>query len=107
MAIDMNGMNTNSSSNSRSRSVDIQPPRQNNGNVVPEKETITSEQKGENVSFSSKAQSFQQIEAGLKELPDVDADKVSKIRAAIEDGSYVVNSERVAQKMLDLEEDIF
>lgn len=106
MAIDINGINSNHSSNARSRSIDSQPLRQKNDASV-EKDESVAEKRGENVSFSNKAQSFQQIEAGLKDLPDVDSDKVAKIRAAIESGSYEISAERVAQKMLSMEKDIF
>ncbi len=106
MAIDINGINSNHSSNARSRGVENQQLRQKNDASMEKDESVV-EKRGESVSFSNKAQSFQQIEAGLKDLPEVDSDKVAKIRAALESGSYEISAERVAQKMLNMEKDIF
>ncbi len=107
MAIDMNGINPNQPGGSRSRTVEAQEPRQKIDSSGSEKHEAPKEKRGESVSFSGKAKDFQQIEANLKELPEVDSDKVAKIRAALEDGSYNVSSENVAQKMLDMEKYIF
>ncbi len=55
------------------------------------------------VKISSTAQNLHQLEAQIKAAPDVDSDKVNALRAAIADGSYQVNAESVADKMLDFE----
>ncbi len=106
MAIDINGLNPNQPGGSRNKGVDALPARQKL-DVPVEKTEPNTEKRGENVSFSGKAKDFQQIEAGLKDLPGIDEGKVAKIRAALEDGSYEISAERVAQKMLDMEKDIF
>lgn len=62
---------------------------------------------GENVSFSAKAQSFQALEGSIKNMPDSNQEKVAAIKAAIEDGSYKVDSSKLAQKMLDFESSMF
>jgi len=107
MAIDINSINPNQPGGSRSRTVEAQQPRQKIDGSATEKNDAPIEKRGESVSFSGKAKDFQQIEASLKELPEVDADKVAKIRAALEDGSYNISSENVAQKMLNMEKYIF
>ncbi|WP_250658457.1 flagellar biosynthesis anti-sigma factor FlgM [Alkalimarinus coralli] len=107
MAIDINGINPNRPGSSQSRSVETQQPRQKVDNSAQDKQQAPTEKRGESVSFSGKAKDFQQIEASLKSLPEVDSDKVAKIRAALEDGSYTVSPENVAQKMLDMEKHIF
>jgi negative regulator of flagellin synthesis FlgM len=56
---------------------------------------------GDNVSLSDKAKNLKELEASIKSQPDVDKEKVERIKAAIADGSYSVNSEKVAQKMLE------
>ena len=58
-------------------------------------------QQGDNVSLSDKAKNLKDLEASIKSQPDVDKEKVERIKAAIADGSYSVNSEKVAQKMLE------
>ncbi len=107
MAIDMNGITPGQPGGSRSRTVDTQNASQKNDTSKPDKQEIGVEKRGENVSFSGKAKDFQQIEAGLKDHTGVDADKVAKLRASIENGTYEVSPEKVAQKMLDMEKDIF
>jgi len=106
MAIDINGLNPNQPGSSRNKGVEAPPARQKL-DTSTEKTEVPVEKRGETVSFSGKAKDFQQIEAGLKDLPGIDEDKVAKIRAALEDGSYEISADRVAQKMLDMEKDIF
>lgn len=55
------------------------------------------------VSLSNTAQVLGQLETQLKEQPEVDQTKVDQLKAALSDGSYSVNSDTLAQKMLDLE----
>ena len=106
MAIDINGLNPNQPGSARNKGIDAPPARQKL-DASAEKTEVSTEKRGESVSFSGKAKDFQQIEAGLKDLPGIDEGKVAKIRAALEDGSYEISAERVAQKMLDMEKDIF
>ena len=56
-----------------------------------------------NVKLSATAQNLNQLEAQIKAAPDVDSDKVGALRAAIADGSYQVNAESVADKLLNFE----
>ncbi len=62
---------------------------------------------GENVSFSAKAQGFQALESSIKDMPDTNNEKVAALKAAVEDGSYQVDSEKLAQKMLDFDSSMF
>lgn len=39
-------------------------------------------------------------------LPVVDASRVSSISASIDQGSYIVDAERVAEKIIELEQDL-
>lgn len=56
------------------------------------------------VRLSSQAQQLQVIEDGLRDLPVIDEQRVAQIRQAISDGSYQVDSTRIADKLLALEE---
>ncbi|WP_373186067.1 flagellar biosynthesis anti-sigma factor FlgM [Halopseudomonas sp.] len=55
------------------------------------------------VQLSAQAQQLQAVEERLRELPVVDSERVSQIRQAISDGTYQVDSGRIADKLLALE----
>jgi negative regulator of flagellin synthesis FlgM len=46
------------------------------------------------------------LEATLAEVPEVDRAKVDAIKQAIEDGSYNIDSQELARKMIDFEGDL-
>ena len=55
------------------------------------------------VSLSQQAQQLQAIEERLRELPEVDSERVNQIKQAIADGSYQTDSSRIADKLLSFE----
>lgn len=57
----------------------------------------------DSVSLSSAAKNLAQLESELKGLPEVDMQRVEAIRNMLADGSYQIDLEKLAQKMLDLE----
>ena len=58
---------------------------------------------GENVQLSPEAQRLQQAAEKLNQQPSVDQERLSRIRQAIADASYQVDSQRVASKLLAFE----
>ncbi len=55
------------------------------------------------ISITPAASQLQKLEGKLQKLPEVDQDKVKNIRSAIESSNYQVDTDRLAQKMLDFE----
>ena len=58
---------------------------------------IVSEDK---VALSPEAKQIQEAKKIIDSLPDIREDKVAEIRARIEDGTYSVDSEKIASKMI-------
>lgn len=76
------------------------------GQVVPERKAVESPETTapkDSVSLSSEAQSLARLEAALKDSPDIDHDKVERIKQALTEGRYSVDSHSIAEKMLDRE----
>ncbi|MEP3563450.1 MAG: flagellar biosynthesis anti-sigma factor FlgM [Marinobacter sp.] len=63
--------------------------------------------RGENVSLSSQAKNLKQLEQKLGDYPEMDDDRIAEIRAALDNGSYKIDADKLAQKMLEMDESIF
>ena len=55
------------------------------------------------VSLTATATQLQALQQEIAALPAVDQDKVAALRAAIEDGSYQVDSQKLARNMIEFE----
>jgi negative regulator of flagellin synthesis FlgM len=56
------------------------------------------------VSLTSQARQLREIGAQLAEQPVVDPQRVEAVRSAIDDGTFTVNAQRIADKMISLEQ---
>jgi len=58
------------------------------------------------VSLTDTASRLRQMETTLAELPVVDNQRVEQIRKALEEGTFEMNPERIAEKMLGMEREL-
>lgn len=58
------------------------------------------------VKLSASSKNIQQIEAEIKNLPDVDDSTVDRIRNAVSQGDYSIDYQKLAGKMLDFEDSL-
>lgn len=56
------------------------------------------------VVLSQEAQTLGRLQAKINSSPDVDLEKVAEIRRAIAEGRFEINSERIAENMLNQNE---
>ncbi|UTA49455.1 flagellar biosynthesis anti-sigma factor FlgM [Simiduia sp. 21SJ11W-1] len=57
----------------------------------------------DNVQLSTEAQRLQKLEENIAQAPEVNEERVAQLKAAIADGSYSVNADRLADKILSSE----
>lgn len=105
MSVDFNGINQSQINTQR-------PTTDRAGNAAKpataEQATAQSPQaRGENVNLSSQARDLKQLEQKLGDFPEMDDERIAQIRSALEDGSYKIDAQQLAQKMLDMDKSIF
>lgn len=101
MTIEFNNFGSNRAENLR-RNGD--KPVKLDTSVTSDKDTSAAmPSPADSVSLSNAAKNLAQLESELKGLPEVDMQRVEAIRSMLADGSYKIDLEKLAQKMLDLE----
>ena len=56
--------------------------------------------KTDTVVISDAAKRIQEVRGQLDEVPDVDDEKVARLRTEIENGTYEINADKIAGKMI-------
>ena len=109
MAIDFNGVNNAPNPQKGGvRQRDNAPEADKPGNPQQQPQADSSEgAQGTKVNLSPDAQNIKAAEKALQEQPDIDDEKVSELREALENGSFSVDAEKLAQKMLVIDQSIF
>jgi len=100
MVIDTNS-NINSSNGAPRNRVDSGSGSGQNANATETKGEQTAKPE---VSLSSQAQTLNRLESNIQATDDVDSERVAAIQKAIADGSFEINAERIAEKLLSQDE---
>ena len=107
MVIDINRLNNATAATANGRTGNTQTASRSDAESIrqtPPTATLTPANKaGESVQLSTDAQQLQKATNKLGDLPSVDKERVARLKQAISDGSYTVDSQRVASKLLDFE----
>lgn len=98
MAMEINGLNSNQTNTNKARSG--QTVSDANADAKQSDQTNTS-QSGETVKISAEAQALNRLSQQLGSDAPVNQEKVEALRAALADGSYKVDAQSVARKMLE------
>ena len=78
---------------------------QRNGHDKASSENIGNDASGsDKVSFTGEASKLQALERELASQPVVDSQRVEAVRSAVDNGTFEVNPERIAEKMISLEQ---
>ncbi|WP_434561802.1 flagellar biosynthesis anti-sigma factor FlgM [Pseudomonas sp. Z5-35] len=100
MVIDFNRLNSSSPTTGTTRTSASKETVEVDKSKPAEKATVSN---GESVHLSNEAQQLQKVTDKLRDQPVVDNARVAQLKAAIADGSYQVDSNRVASKLLNFE----
>lgn len=100
MVIDFNRLNSSSPLTGTTRTNASKEAVETDKSVPVEQATVNN---GESVHLSNEAQQLQKVTDKLRDQPVVDNARVAELKAAIADGSYKVDSNRVASKLLNFE----
>lgn len=106
MVIDINSIGPSPNSNQRAKDASSGTVSKQ-GDTSAQPQAAPAHGRGDNVSFSDKAKGLQELESSIKSEPEVNKEKVASIKAALDDGSYSINADKVAQKMLDFDSGVF
>lgn len=93
MLINNNGINSNNLGNSSKL--------QTNADTNPKANTaVSNTSEGDSVNLSQAGSTLSRLETAVASASDVDTQKVDAIRKAIDEGSYTIDANAIAQKLL-------
>lgn len=107
MTVDLNGIGNGQLNNQKTNADRSQASQKTAQPAVEQPRTQSPAARGENVSLSKQAKELKQLDQKLESYPEVDDSRVEEIRAALADDSYKVDAEKLAQKMLEMDQSIF
>jgi len=104
MVIDFSRLNNAPTTSGTTRTTSPKDNVEAKAPALPAKaEQANASQSGESVHLSNEAQQLQKVTDSLRDQPVVNKARVAELKQAIADGSYKVDSNRVASKLLNFE----
>jgi negative regulator of flagellin synthesis FlgM len=104
MVIDFSRLNNTPATSGSARTSGAKESAETKAQPAPAKtEQASASQAGESVHLSNEAQQLQKVTDSLRDQPVVNKARVAELKQAIADGSYKVDSNRVASKLLNFE----
>ena len=106
MPIDINNISNNSTQTKRA-------DEQKHVKIIHSDSTDNAKHSAQNstaqdsVNLTDSAMRFKALEEKINRLPIIDTQKVEQIKNSIIDGTFEFNSERIAEKMLKFEQELF
>jgi len=79
----------------------------NDGNTTVSRDDASARQKTDQVSITPSAAKLQAVEKKLASLPVVDQARVDKLKSAVESGEYQIDTQRIAEKFLQFESELY
>jgi negative regulator of flagellin synthesis FlgM len=77
-----------------------------NGTAATGTEATSTEPRGDSFTLTAGASAIARLQENLASLPDVDNARVAQIRAAIEEGSYQIDTDKIVGNLLKVEKDL-
>jgi negative regulator of flagellin synthesis FlgM len=88
---------------SRGQGASVDKPQNDNGKTGGERNS-PSASSADRVSLTGGARQLRELESGLASQPVVNSQRVEAVRSAMESGTFKVNPERIAEKLISLEQ---
>jgi len=101
MSIDITGLpRNNKATNDRSGQVKA---NESETSTTSSQESTSQAAGADTVSLTGTAAKLRQLEAALSELPVADNERIDSVKRAVANGTYEIDPQRIAAKMLDFE----
>ncbi|MCB1645209.1 MAG: flagellar biosynthesis anti-sigma factor FlgM [Pseudomonadales bacterium] len=92
--------------NGTTRSRDKGPDSTSARGVQPGQNSVSAPDSADTVRLSSNARDLQNLETRIRDLPEVNQERVAHIREALREGNYSVDPQRLAAKIAQFELDL-
>ena len=84
----------------------LQDPAARNQGSAPQDSPSRAPAAGDRVTLTQTAQQMQELEAAVRREPVVDNNRVQALKTAIANGEYSIDANRIAEKLMRIEDDL-